>query len=289
MNNPNASVSIKSTLPSTYVAFLDVLGFRQLVENNDHAYLEHVYLNTLSGNITHALANEKYVIIHSKGQETLAPDTRKVSVNSLLVSDSIIIWSENDSMQSFADIILIVRNLMAFSAFDGLLLRGAISVGPLTMQMGQEPSQTHNFQHTLFGKALVKARSLEEDQQWSGCAISDDAIKCFMDHSQGKSLPPDNSLTIESIIGEQLICRYLVPLKSGDKEMFVINWVNHHQATTKTSTILSAFPAHNKLKATKLSGDNSIQAKINNTLKFVKHVNPLADENEVSTVFKGLH
>lgn len=287
MNNPDSQADIKRTFDSVYVAFLDVLGFKELVENNSHEYLEHIYLNTLSANVTHALANDKFVIIHSKGQEYLTPDTRKASVNSLLVSDSIIIWTENDSIESFTDMVLTVRNLMAYSFFGGLPLRGAIAIGPLTMQMGQEPSRTHNFQHTLFGKALVAACSLERVQKWSGCAISDAAVNRFEDLCKAKL--SSNEIIGIKIMDENLMCRYTVPLESGDKDMFVVNWVNHHQARTNTPALLSAFPEHNKLKKLqKLSNDPKIEAKIQNTLKFVRHVNPLADKPEASIVFKGL-
>jgi len=285
---------LKTTLTSTFVAFLDILGFKKLVKNNSHSYLEEVYLNTLSGNITHALANGKYVLFSDNGQEYFTPDTREVSVNSLLVSDSIVIWTDNDSMEAFVDMVSAVRSLMAISAFEGIPLRGAITLGPITMHIGKIQSGKHNFQHTLFGKALVEAYSLEKKQQWSGCAIHDEAIKRFKSHYQEKSPLPESLLTLERMIIDKWICEYIVPLKKTDRctrnSMYVIDWVNHPQTTTRMSTILRAFQKHNKMEETSNQDRNkdnvSIEEKINNTIAFVKHVNPSAEDDDMTAIYK---
>ena len=97
--------------------------------------------------------------------ESLGPDIRRATVNSLLVSDSILIWTEDCRAESFVNLVLTMRSLLAFSVVDGILLRGAISVGPLTAVLDQWPSQTHNFQHSVFGKAIVDAVEAERKQE----------------------------------------------------------------------------------------------------------------------------
>jgi hypothetical protein len=72
-------------------------------------------------------------------------DIRRATVNSLLVSDSILIWTDDCRPESFVNIVMAVRSLMVFAVIDGILLRGAISIGPLTAVLDKWPSRTHSF------------------------------------------------------------------------------------------------------------------------------------------------
>ena len=256
----------QKTYQSTYVAYLDILGFKDIVLAHSHEHLKSLYLRTFLQITEHALSNDKRKSFLDGETLCIWPDIRQAVVNSSLFSDSIFIWTDNDSADSFVNIVTTVRNLLSFSIIHRLPLRGAISYGPLTAIANQLPSQTHNFQNSLFGKAVVYAFKAEKVQEWVGCMITPNAIKSYKDKCLGKA----------PLIKEKMIATYPVPVK-GDKKVvrYVIDWVNHPHTEIDFTTVTNAFNPHKRPtpKAAKI-----IIRKLKNTLMFVKHVKPSADQ-----------
>jgi hypothetical protein len=256
----------KQTYESTYVAFLDILGFKDIVLGHSHEHLESLYLRTLCGTFEHAMSNGKYVLVSDGENECLGPDIRQATVNSLLVSDSILIWTDDCRTESFINIVTAVRNLIAFSVIDRILLRGAIAVGPLTVVLNQLPSQTHSFQHSLFGKAIVDAVQAEKSQDWAGCMITEPAMECFKTGCAGE----------KTLIEKKVIAPYSIPMKGGiEASGYVIDWVNHPQAGIDAQTVTGAFEPKPSIDQSEFE---KIKIKLANTLKFVRHVKPSADK-----------
>lgn len=256
----------KQTYESTYVAFLDILGFKDIVLGHSHEHLESLYLRTLCGNVEHALSNGKYVLVNDGKDDCFGPDMRQATVNSLLVSDSILIWTDDCRTASFNNIVAAVRGLIAFSVVGDILLRGAISVGPLTVVFNQLPSQTHCFQHSLFGKAIVDAVQAEKCQEWAGCMITEPAMECYKTGCAGEI----------TLIENKVVVPYSIPMKGGKGTAgYVIDWVNHPQAGIDFETVTGAFAPTPKIDRSEFE---KIKSKLANTLKFVKHVKPTADQ-----------
>ena len=256
----------KQTYESAYVAFLDILGFKDMVLGHSHEHLESLYLRTLCGNFEHAMSSGKYVLVNNGENECLGPDIRQATVNSLLVSDSILLWTDDDLPESFNNIVTAVRSLIAFSVIDGILLRGAISVGPLTVILNQLPSQTHSFQHSLFGKAIVYAVQAEKSQDWAGCMITEPAMECYETGCTGE----------KTLMEKKVVVPYPIPMKGGEEAAgYVIDWVNHPQAGIDIEAVAGAFAPTPKIARSEFE---KIKIKLANTLKFVKHVKPTADQ-----------
>jgi hypothetical protein len=258
-----------------YVAFLDILGFKRILTVHSHEHLTSVY-QQFSETILHGLSNGKYVLSKDGETECIGPDIRQATVNSLLVSDSILIWTDDNSAESFGNIVKAVRSLLAFSMIDGIPLRGAISIGPLSSVLNQWPTQTQNFQLSLFGKAIVDAAEIEKKQEWSGCEISKAAIEFY------KSKCFDG----ESLIETKLVLSYPVPRKNETTEIdgYVIDWVNHPQAGIDADVVKDAFappfnPDVNEWENFKTVEWPKVEVKMCNTLKFVKHIKSL--ENQI--------
>jgi hypothetical protein len=220
----------------------------------------------LCGTLEHALSDGKYVLIKNGEAERFGPDIRQATVNSLLVSDSILIWTDDCRPESLANLVIAVRSLMAFSVVAGILLRGAISLGPLTVMLNQWPSQTHSFQHSLFGKSIVDAVESERGQEWTGCMVTSPAIEFYKSTCSGGDVLLDNNVLVP----------YAVPL-AGDMEVvtYVIDWVNHPQVRIDNQTVVGAFNPHRRPSSIEFE---RIKTKLTNTLKFVKHVKPSADQ-----------
>lgn len=270
-----------------YVAFLDVLGFGQLVKHSTHAELEEVYRDALLSGFCLGLSNRKYTIVEHEGQECLTNDVTAAPVNSLIVSDSIVVWTVGDSARAFRDIVSVVRGVMAHSCFNGLPLRGAIDVGEVSWLDGRFDSSTYNVQQSVFGSGLCAAHDLEKQQEWSGCVVSDRAIARFQ---TSNAQAEDGAGGVDELIRRKELCNYDVPLKAGLKRMYVVDWVNHAEVRARSSTVGDAFIKHQKLKAVKHLADcPSVKAKIENTLRFVRHVFPDADKEGMAAVWAAFH
>lgn len=272
-----------SSNAAVYVAFLDVLGFGKLVLNNSHADLEQIYTEALMEGVGLGLSNRQYALIENGGQEYLTNDTSAVPVNSLIVSDTIILWTNCDSVPSFRKLVSVVRGVLAHSCFNGLPLRGAIEVGPMSWGDGRFNSQNYNMQQAIFGSGLVKAHELEKRQDWSGCVIGNGAIQRLREVAGEESFAQE----VNMLISKKELCEYTVPFKDGCRSMLALDWVNHPEVQARSSTVANAFLQHGKIKdCTTLTECSSIRQKLDNTVRFVRYVNPSADKEGMEMIWE---
>src|ERR1051326_4827629 len=107
-----------------YVAFMDVLGFKDIVENSTHEKLERVYQNAFITNATYSLSNGKVTPFKTDQGEYVTPDLSNPLTSCLIVSDSVILWTESASMQSFVNIFSAVGKILVSGFYTGLPMRG---------------------------------------------------------------------------------------------------------------------------------------------------------------------
>jgi hypothetical protein len=276
-----------------YVAFLDVLGFRQLVDNNTHSDLEQVYSEVLMNDLAIGLSNQQYVSYEENGQAVLTNDVTATPVNSIIVSDNIIAWSDDNSVDAFRNIVSVVRGMMAHSCLSGIPLRGAIDLGPVSWLQGRFASKTLNVQQSIFGKGLCRVVELEKLQQWSGCVVSEAAIDHFkVAHEKLRNGGPlINGL--DAMIRRKELCVYDVPFKTNNgqarRSMHVVDWVNHPEVRISTRSAADAFAGHQKLKGSESGIPSDILSKITNTVEFVRKVSPFADLNAIDAHYATLN
>ncbi|MBH1529021.1 hypothetical protein [Stenotrophomonas sp. NRRL B-14846] len=112
------------------VAFIDVLGFKNLVHNKSSAPIE-AYYNFLLLNFKAAVAKRNFEF--------------------LLISDSIVIYSD-DSAEDLCELIKMINLTQAGLLSKGILVRGAISHGDLFVDPGN---------NIVVGRGLINAYQLE--------------------------------------------------------------------------------------------------------------------------------
>jgi hypothetical protein len=278
--------TIKRTKGDAYVAFLDVLGFKALVENNSHEELSQIYDKALLGGVSFGLSNRQYASINGRDGRVLTNDITVVPVNSLIVSDSIIIWTEDDSRQSFQDIVSVVRGVMAHSCFEGLPLRGAISVGPVSWFESRLGTAMHNIQSSVFGIGLTRAYQLEKNQEWAGCVVAHESISRFLEKTE-----LDSSIKLVEELGRELgILEYWAPFKDHCTKMVVVDWVNHPEVQARSLAVKKSFFQHAKVyRQNGIVDCSGIKHKLRNTLRFVRHVFPDADKEGLVAVFAAFN
>ncbi|RZJ47996.1 MAG: hypothetical protein EOO44_21690 [Flavobacterium sp.] len=129
----NKKFSLPNPLPKQYVAFIDVLGFSELVFKSQHAQLEQ-YFQT----VTEILSDMKM------GQQ---------KIQSLSISDSIILITPDD-IDGLKRLIKAVRRIQRKLLSKNILIRGAVSYGEAFFD---------DKQNIIIGKGYIRAYQLESE------------------------------------------------------------------------------------------------------------------------------
>ena len=241
-----------------YIAFLDILGFKELIENNKLQEIEELY-DSLQKSLlfTFAYSNPKHM-----GAKKL-PTIVETVLNSLVISDSIIIWTDDDDQGSFMELLFAVKYFMYFSMKSGFPLRGGISSGELVVKSGKhDKSPKFNSYTTLLGLSLTRAYIMESKSEWSGCIIDELSVRHFNKKLKGYE---SNVADLDFFEKMDVIHSYEVPMKSGPvKKYYAVNWTHFNGPRLTPNEVKKGFKAHNKNVT-----DWAVQNKIRNTLKFL--------------------
>jgi len=209
-------------MENRFVGFFDILGFKNLVEKNSHEKLVKIYKDVLIDTV--AEIRRLGFDIHKNEENALKS---LESIKQFIISDSIILIQDDCTHRGLFFITLQAKVLLQIAMDEGIPLRGAISVGPVTI--------LEDFGTTIIGQGLINAYSLESTQNWSGAIIDD---KCFQIHQN------DNVFLEVLEAKTPLFATYKVPTKTQeDNNYHVINWVKDTQTLEE---IDEAFLKHGK-------------------------------------------
>ncbi|SRR6266498_3408327 len=233
-----------------YFAFLDILGFKALVQKNSQDKLVELYKNLFKepvGNMEKA-----YKEMAQRKAEKMGENYTDSEMRMINISDSIMIWTKHGQPSALYEIIFAVQTLLAISLLQGLPLRGCITRQQFTCLEDQSVT-------SIIGKGLVHAYKTEQSQQWSGCIIDDEIVNYFRSIER-VLLYRDVPSPIER---EGLVFEYDIPFKDNKtKKGFAIDWSDFR---ITDDIIKNAFDAHNK-KDERPESDTSL--KIKNTIEF---------------------
>jgi hypothetical protein len=160
-----------------FVAFLDILGFKELVKNNSHSYLIEEFRKFLFLN-QYGLSNGQINNNATNQDEIFNTDISKV--NLISISDSIVLYTNDNTIDDFLCIIDAVSTLLNIGIKNGFPLRGGLTYGYFSAMLKENKSLNFDYSNQiLLGKALVEAYIIESKQEWAGCIISDECFKIF--------------------------------------------------------------------------------------------------------------
>lgn len=141
---------------------MDILGFKQIVENNETGKLLEI-IRTFFQEFDSAVDKSR-TYNSSSGK----PD--KICLHQLnfrLMSDSILIWTKENTFSTFRNLLEATRELVAVGLENGFPLRGVLTYGDL---IASKHIKCQFFSSdSIYGKALVEAYTLEKEMEWSGC------------------------------------------------------------------------------------------------------------------------
>ena len=162
------------------VAFLDVLGFKALIEAVPHQELLARY-RTLQAVARQATSIPVFPDDHRRRDSDAYYDDHEIrrarTVHVVMASDSIVVFPEADDYRGTMDVLAAVRALLAAGLKAGLPLRGGVARGELDLledPQGDDASDFLGRFDGLVGRGLVDAYRLEGECEWSGATVHPD-------------------------------------------------------------------------------------------------------------------
>jgi len=251
-------------LEERYIGFLDFLGFSEIVKYNPKKFLEQIY--SLCYNISLINISSKMKSGFFDGMPIGFADLSDVLVNMLFFSDSIIVWSENLSIDSFHKMLIVMSRFLINGFQSNFPIRGALTKGLFSYNPRREDTNLMVSGQLVYGPGLVAAFDLEKDQMWSGCVIDNDCLRYYDELVKNK-----NTITnagIDALLEHNWVVRYTAPFRKKNVESYVINW-NIDKNFDKLK-IEEAFHDYNKP-----TDSESVKSKIKNTIDFLEFTSKL--------------
>lgn len=148
-------LNLKEKLQDRFVAFIDVMGFSNLVNRDSVADLESYFIT-----VTDVLNKIRI----DKGQ-----------IESLLISDAIILISPS-GLKGLKDLLIAVRRIQSALLWRKILLRGAISYGQVFYDRRD---------NIIVGKGFIKAYLLEQEAVYPRVIVDPAIVKIIADDKEG--------------------------------------------------------------------------------------------------------
>ena len=137
---------MKEYTKQRFVAVLDIMGFKRIVENN----LASVVYDKLKDIYDVAFDAQQYTKLHFS-----------------IFSDSIFLTTDDDSSESLEDIVVVASQFMRFMK-QGIAINGAIAYGEVTFDKER---------NILFGKPISEAHLCQENLYCYSLVLMESAIK----------------------------------------------------------------------------------------------------------------
>lgn len=137
-----------------FVGFIDIMGFKDIVARNSHDKIYKMMLKVSDAMRT----NESIFGIDNEGNE--------INIRMMTYSDSIMIYSKDDSPSSLDNFITAISSLADDLFFEEIPHKGAVAFGTMTL----------DFQKSIFfGQPLIDAYLLQEELNFYGIAVHSSA------------------------------------------------------------------------------------------------------------------
>jgi hypothetical protein len=243
---------------NTYIAYFDILGFKEFIENNEKEYVDINFSHILRD--SQAAVSEETYIQQELGK--IIPNLDESEINCMHISDSIIFWTKEESPESFKKIVDVCYFFYWHCIQTSFPIRGSLVYGDIEFcpfQIKGKGGATF-YNNSLYGKGLINAYLKTESQDWAGCFIDKSAVQTV------------NEDVINELIYAKKIVYYPVPLKDGthcyEHTIRLIGGrLNNVAFMNLAKRIERSFTQH--MKGKPLS--ESVIRKQNNTIKFLDY------------------
>ncbi|OJW81375.1 MAG: hypothetical protein BGO69_13845 [Bacteroidetes bacterium 46-16] len=159
-----------------FLAYFDLLGYKNFIEQNTPGFLDS-RTNHFGRNVEMALSLGKRR--ESKHPGRYLADIRESTLNSLTFSDTLVIWSQKDTLADFEEILKVSFEYNHFNVDYDFPSRGCIVYGDIWFKDYDEENQKGGryMLNMIYGKALIDAHLKAEAMSWAGCVLDISAIE----------------------------------------------------------------------------------------------------------------
>lgn len=194
-----------------FVAFFDIMGFKDLVQRNSHDYIV-TKLETLK-NVLNELETWD-----SENIETLKEfKIEKHQTKSITFSDSIVIFSMHDSIKDFHKILLDSCIIIRTAYEEGIGIKGALSFGEITVDFDK---------NIFFGQPIIDAFLLQEELALY-TAILDNNIEAKQKSFEISKLQKNVIVSYKAPLkGGKVTHNLIMPIVKDDIELTIKNLKN---------------------------------------------------------------
>lgn len=159
-----------------FVAYIDILGFTKMVSKKRGSNAE-IKLTNFNQSIYNLWMDMHFALELVNGEELY-------EINGFTYSDSLTIYTKNDSIDSLKKILEFVLRLYKISLFEHeIMLRGGLAKGKFNVK---KPVGFENLGKNLFyGQAFIDAYNLESERGIKGCRfVFESDIKGMLNHNR---------------------------------------------------------------------------------------------------------
>lgn len=263
-------ISMKGRKITGFFGFFDILGYKNLIENNE--------LNDLIQIFDEIILNVEKEAVTISGLDKEQMFIFQPKVETRVFSDTIILYQTEPKQLFFptAPSVLLKSSLLLRFAFErGIPIRGAISYG-----------EYYIHENRFLGKPILETHEEERSQKWSGailCKSAEEKIETLLEGANNKyinfrgiNMNPKSWLKYSL---EHILHRYSVPMKKGRTLRLALCWgdfvmdflglhdieeLNHKKSKEYISKrVKKKFKSHGK------SINNEVKEKICNTVEFL--------------------
>jgi hypothetical protein len=235
-----------------FVAFLDIMGFKNLIDRYSHEDVEKIMRDLVS----------MVDVIKFREKESLIdkpPDYTIQGIKAVTFSDSVILVSYDNTLESARSILYWVSWIIEYGLEQGIPLKGAIAYGNHTSDFG---SSLH------FGRPLIDAYQLQDELNFYGAILH---------HSFEEHLFNNNMISVFNNID---IISYPAPLKTGIIRHFVVNWIS--LAETEEIVLESLNKMYRRVSGhARLYVDNTIQYVNARHIINKSYIEPKSEPNKI--------
>lgn len=188
-----------------FIAYFDFLGYKEFILKNDSKHLR-----TRAG---HILRDIEISLGQGKYKEpengVIVADISETRINCLNISDTVIFWTNDNSIESLEELLLVAYEFNWREILYSFPVRGVIYCDEIEMISGQQKNQAGAVYspNLIYGQGLVKAHLKGENLNWAGSVID----QTVLDQIEGK-------VDIATFL-DPFAKLYKVPYKIVDKDL----------------------------------------------------------------------
>ena len=237
----------------TFIAYFDYLGYKEFLLRNTEKRLK-IRAGHILRDIETALSQDKFKQVNPA---MVIPDLSECNVNCLNISDTIIFWTKDDSMESCEELIKVCHHFNWRQNLYNFPVRGCLIYDNFEFMTGRQtnPNGAVYSPNLMYGKGLLHAHSKSDSLNWAGTVLDTTLIEKISE----STIPP--------FIYEYAI-KYKVPYKGFYRKEYALkltqNISNQTQIDGFIDDIYRVFEMDNK------SITSSVEEKMKNTIDFIK-------------------